>query len=517
MLYFSKWKLFSIVIICVVAMIVAAPNFLSDKFLYPWLPSQKLSLGLDLRGGSHLLLEMDFPSYIAEQYEITKDNFKKTLRQKKVNFQNLKVRDNKLFITAINQDGLKKIKTILKKEFEFLEIQEEGNDILLSFKEDFLITKKQKLVEQSIEIIRRRVDETGTREPIIQKQGDRNILLQVPGLYEPERLKNMLGQTAKLSFHLTEDGFAPESKILPPGYIKLPLEDVKSMQKPFIVLQKNPILTGDSLNDATTSYDDQNNPAVAFEFNNVGAKKFAGITTENAGKVLAIVLDNKIISAPVINEPITSGRGIIRGNFTIETANNLAVLLRAGALPTPLKIIEERTVGPSLGSDSIEAGKKAIIIGALAVMGFMLLIYGLFGLFANIALVVNVVVIVASLTMLQATLTLPGMAGIVLTMGMAVDANVLIFERIREEIRAGNAKHVAVDRGFKNAFATIMDSNLTTIFAAVLLYIFGSGAVKGFAVTLIIGISSSMFSSILITKYLMIKWLQVTKHKKAII
>ena len=373
-------------------------------------------------------------------------------------------------------------------------------------------------VQQSIEIVRRRVDETGTREPTIQRQGDDRILVQLPGLDDPERIKRLLGKTAKMTFHLIDNRNSVEAAKagrMPPGSRLLSSDDVDSNgQSRMYLIRKRIMVSGDTLIDSQPSTDGRTNePVVTFRFDTAGAKRFGLATSKNVGKLFAIVLDGKVISAPVIREPILGGSGQISGSFTFQSAQDLALLLRAGALPAPLTILEERSVGPGLGADSIAAGKIASILGMIAVLVFMAAAYGLFGFMADVALVVNMVLILGVLSFLQATLTLPGIAGIVLTIGMAVDANVLVFERIREEVRSGRTPISAVDTGYSRAFTTIMDANLTTLIAALLLYVFGSGPVRGFAVTLSIGIVTSMFTAIMLTRLLVVTWLRRTKPK----
>jgi protein-export membrane protein SecD len=369
-------------------------------------------------------------------------------------------------------------------------------------------------VAQSLEIVRRRIDEVGTREPTIQRQGQNRILVQVPGEKDPDSIKRLLGQTAKLTFHLVDMETSPEQALagnLPPGSVLLPSDDGDrtggAMQ---YVVRKRVEVSGESLVDAQPTYY-QNQPVVSFRFDSVGGRKFGNITRDHVGELLAIVLDDRVISAPRIDEPILGGSGIIRGSFTVQEANELAVLLRAGALPAPLEIVEERTVGPDLGADSIQAGKVAGVVAFIVVTAFMAIYYGFFGLIADVALVINLLLMVAALSVLQATLTLPGIAGIVLTMGMAVDSNVLIYERIREEARIGRTPIAAVDAGFREALRAIVDANLTTLIAAVLLYAFGSGPVRGFAVTLGIGIVTTMFTAITATRLMVATWLWRTR------
>ncbi|MBY0406647.1 MAG: protein translocase subunit SecD, partial [Rickettsiales bacterium] len=370
------------------------------------------------------------------------------------------------------------------------------------------------------EIVNRRVNETGTKEPIIQRQGDKRILLQVPGLNDPEHLKALLGRTAKMTFHLVDVNVAGsdlERGIVPAGTRVVSGDEKEADGGPVrkYAIQSRVEISGDMLVDAHPSYDDQTNePIVLFRLNNVGARRFGEVTAQNVGKPFAVVLDNKVITAPVIRSPILGGSGYISGGFDTEGANDLALLLRAGALPAPLKVIEERSVGPSLGADSIAAGTKASIIGIGLVVVFMVVFYGLFGIFADIAMIVNAFMTLALLSLFEATLTLPGIAGIVLTVGMAVDANVLIYERMREEVRGGKSPYAAVEDGFRLAFGTIFDSHITTLVASLILYEFGTGSVKGFAVTLAIGIICSLFTAVLVTRLMVVTWLQKTRPKK---
>jgi len=361
-------------------------------------------------------------------------------------------------------------------------------------------------VDRALEVIGRRINETGVREPIVQRQGADRILVQVPGLDNPEQLKDILGKTAKLTFRIVDVGADLNAAIngqVPLGDQLLPGKD----EGTFYVVSKRIMVSGDSLTGAQAAFD-EGRPVVSFNFDTAGARRFCDATTENTGQPMAIVLDDEVISAPRISHAICGGRGIITGSFTVAETNELSLLLRAGALPVPMAIVEERTVGPSLGADSIRAGEVAAVIGFAAVIIFMFGAYGLFGIFANVALLANIILILGAMSLLQATLTLPGIAGIVLTVGMAVDANVLIFERIREEVRNGRTPFNAVDTGFKRAMSTIIDSNLTTILAAGLLFGLGSGPVRGFGVTLAIGIVTSMFTAIMVTRLQAVLWLR---------
>lgn len=524
MLHFPRWKIILIVLTCLTGLLFALPNFLpenSQDSIPAWLPSKRVNLGLDLRGGSHLLLEVDFTAYLKEQLENLEDNIRQELRTNKLFYSGLHLKDkNAVAFTLRNPEQAGMVTDLLRKMSRDIAVDNTSGSFTVTYLEPYARELKNKVVEQSIEIIRRRIDESGTKEPSIQRQGENRILLQVPGLDNPEHLKQLLGKTAKMTFHLVDETASIEAALqgkLPLDAQLLTGEKGPNDQVQYYVIKKKAMLSGDLLTDAKTTFSDGGMPAVSFSFNNLGAKLFADITKQNVGHLFAIVLDNKVISAPVIREPILGGSGIISGNFTVQSANDLALLLRAGALPAPLTIVEERTVGPSLGADSIAAGKMATLIGVALVVIFMVLTYGLFGLFANLALIVNVIFILAVLSLLQATLTMPGIAGIVLTMGMAVDANVLIYERIREELRNGLSPFSATNHGFDRAFATILDSNLTTLAAALLLFIFGSGAVKGFAVTLSIGILSSMFSATILTRLMVSLWLQKKRPKHLVI
>jgi preprotein translocase subunit SecD len=485
-----------------------------------WLPREQINLGLDLQGGSHLLLEVDLSAVIEERLEALVDDVRSTLRAERIGYRGLGVRGDVVTFTLTDPASAARALEVLEEldqgslSRELVLEQVGDGRIELRLAQETADELRESAVTQSLEIVRRRIDEVGTREPTIQRQGEDRILVQVPGEKDPDSIKRLLGQTAKLTFHLVDLDTSVEQALsgnLPPGSMLLPSDEGNQPgPAPQYVVRKKVEVSGESLVDAQPTYY-QNQPVVSFRFDSVGGRKFGNITRDHVGELLAIVLDERVISAPRIDEPILGGSGIIRGNFTVQEANELAILLRAGALPAPLDIVEERTVGPDLGADSIEAGKWASVIGLILVVLSMALYYGLFGIFADIALIVNLVLIIAALSVLQATLTLPGIAGIVLTMGMAVDANVLIFERIREEARVGRSPMSAIDAGYREAMRTIIDANLTTLIAAVLLYAFGSGPVRGFAVTLGIGIITSMFTAITFTRLLMATWLRRTR------
>ena len=393
-----------------------------------------------------------------------------------------------------------------------VDIAENGGLITLTPSDAALAERIRQSVDQSIQIIERRVNELGLVEPTIQREGADRILVQVPGLQDPSRLKEILGKTAKLDFRMVDQSMSAEQAIATHPPADAEILDGEGGQK--YLIEKRVLVSGADLADAQPGFDQRNSePIVSFRFNSSGARKFAEATQQNVGKPFAIILDNKVISAPVIREPILGGSGQISGNFTVQQANDLAILLRAGALPAPLTVIEERTVGPGLGQDSINAGEHAAYVGAALVIFFMLVTYGLFGLFANIAVAVNVAMIFGVLSMLSATLTLPGIAGIVLTVGIAVDSNVLIYERIREEVRAGRSAINAIDAGFSRALATILDSNITTFIAAAVLFYIGTGPVRGFAVTLGVGILTSLFTAFTLTRLIVAYWVRMWRPR----
>ncbi|MDJ0951750.1 MAG: protein translocase subunit SecD [Alphaproteobacteria bacterium] len=524
MVHIARWQVILILVICVLGLAFAAPNFLPEtesEDLPGWVPHKQVNLGLDLQGGSHLLLEVEVQVVVREHMEALVDSTRRTLRPARIGFTGLGISGNTVQVTlrdpAQQDQARERLTNMLQQnfvtaaggamfgavptgpDFDF-EISDDGR-ITMTLTEQALVAKRSAAVEQSIEVIRRRIDEFGTREPTIQRQGVDRILVQLPGVRDPERVKQLLGKTAKLTFRFVDESAGPSN--VPPGSEVLTSED--GLQQ--YVVRKRVMVSGENLVDARPSFD-QGLPVVAFRFDAIGARRFGDATSKNVGRLFAIVLDNQVISAPVIRSAILGGSGIITGGFTVESANDLAVLLRAGALPAPLTVLEERTVGPGLGQDSIDAGKIASLIGVILVVVFMMLVYGLFGLLANIALVINLSLLLACLSAFQATLTLPGIAGIVLTIGMAVDANVLIFERIREEVRLGRTPISAVDTGYRRAMTTIIDSNLTTLIAALLLFGFGTGPIKGFAVTLSIGIATSMFTAIMVTRLMVVTWLR---------
>jgi len=504
-------------------MLFSLPNFLNEEQrdkLPGWMPHHRVSLGLDLQGGSYLLLEVDFNAFMHDQAVNLTDSIREALRAKKIGYQNLAATPDNKVKFSLRDATAGDVTPVLQAIGPDLQVTQQGQDVTVAFDDRMLIERKHQVLEQSLEIVERRVNETGTREPIITRQGDSRILLQVPGLDNPEHLKELLGRTAKMTFHLLNENVTAQDiaqGTVPPDTRLVP-EDVRGAppgtQPHMLPLYSAVALSGDLLVDARASYDSQSNqPDVTFRFNVAGAQKFADITSANVGHRFAVVLDDKVVTAPKINTPILGGSGIITGSFTPQEANDTAMLLRAGALPAPLKVVEERSVGPSLGSDSIAAGEKASMIAVVFVVVFMVAIYGLFGVFAVLAMLVNAFIILALMSLLEATLTLPGIAGIVLTMGMAVDTNVLVYERMREESRMGKNVYAAIENGFRFAFNTIIDAHVTTLSASLLLYYFGSGTVKGFGITLSIGIIASLFTALLVTRLMIVTWLQTRKPK----
>src|SRR5437588_1834376 len=521
MLYFANWKVLLICGICALGVLLSLPNLFTPAELArlpSWLPHKQVALGLDLRGGSYLLLEVDVAAAQRDRLNSIIDNVRNALRDANIGYTGLNVEGDAIVFTIREPDRIEAARQALRKIDPDLtvDIASDGSGTM-RFSTVASETRRRQAVEQSIEIIRRRIDETGTKEPTIQRQGQDRILVELPGVDNPEHVKALLGRTAKLTFQLVDTSVSVEDARrgrLPPADMILPAEEGRagSVGPPAYVVRKRVMVGGDTLVDAQPTFQN-NEPVVSFRFDAAGAKRFGDATRDNVGKPFAIVLDNKVISAPVIREPILGGSGIISGSFTVQSASDLALLLRAGALPAPIQILEERTVGAELGADSIHAGTVASIVGVALVIVFMVLFYGLFGVFADIALFFNLCLMMAALSLLGATLTLPGIAGIALTMGMAVDANVLIYERIKEELRSGRTVLSSLEAGFTRAFGTILDSHVTTLVAGILLYWLGSGPVKGFAVTLSIGVLTSLFSAILVTRLQIVTWLRRYKPR----
>ena len=517
MMYFSRAKTLSILGVCVLGVLLCLPNL----FVSPaaWLPWRQIHLGLDLRGGSYLLLEIDMRSVVRERLDSLADSARSTLLHDAIGYQNFAthqatdatapdqvtfhLRDPAQSAAALT--ALRALPAAAPAEFT---VADDGGQVSLTLSEAALRQRADGAIEQSIEIVRRRIDETGVADPQIARQGANRIVVQLPGVTNPERIKQLLGQTAKMTFHLVDESVPPTATAAPPGDTLLPMQASPGQKNAGQVVIRNTVaVDGANLTDARAGQDQQTGQwTVNFTFDSLGARRFAAITQQNVGHPFAIVLDNRVITAPVIQEAITGGQGRITGHFDAQSATDLAVLLRAGALPAPLSVIEERSVGPELGADSIRAGALSLVVGLILVVAFMGVFYGQFGWYANLALIVNLVLILAVLSLFQAVLTLPGMAGLLLTLGMAVDANILINERIREEVRHGRTPLGAMEHGFKRAFSTILDSNVTALLAHVMLFVFGTGPVRGFALTITIGIATTLFTVTVFTRLLMVRW-----------
>jgi preprotein translocase subunit SecD len=524
MLYFTRWKALAIILTAFVVCLCAVPNFFPESRVKTWpgWAQRRLVLGLDLQGGSYLLLEVDSNYIKKDKLDQVRDQVRSSLREAKIGYTGLAVRNDNVEVRISKdteaQNALTKLRELSQplggllgsSGQRSLEISDAGGGLIrLTVPQTAITDRIRQTIEQSIQIVERRVNELGTVEPLIQRQGTDRILVQVPGLQDPTQLKNILGKTAKMEFRMVDTTVPPDQA--QQGRVPPDSELLMSSNSPKVpyVIKKQILVSGGDLTDAQPGFDQRSGePIVSFKFNTTGSRKFADATTENVGQPFAIVLDNEVISAPVIREPIRQGQGQISGSFTVQQANDLAILLRAGALPAPLTIIEERTVGPGLGQDSIEKGELAAYVGSIMVIVFMLVTYRLFGVFANIAVAINVAMIFGVLSLLNATLTLPGIAGIVLTVGIAVDSNVLIYERIREELRGGRNAISAIDAGFKRALSTILDSNITTFIAAAVLFYIGTGPVRGFAVTLGIGIITTVFTAFTLTRLIVAGWVR---------
>ena len=512
MMYFSRLKIASILGVCILGVLLCLPNFIPAPAA--WVPWRQVRLGLDLRGGSYLLLEVDMAAVVKERLDSLADTARTVLRGK-VQFlaPTVQAPQSRVLVripnTAQQEDAARLLREAATANgaAEF-DVASTSGEISLSLSTTAMKDRASSAVLQSIEIIRRRIDETGVLDPQITRQGDSRIVVQLPGVEDPNRIKELIGRTARMTFRLLDET-ATNPAAPPPGVDFLVDEGQPGVRLP---VRRRVEVDGANLTDARPGQDTQRGLwVVNFTFDSVGARKFADISRANVGKRFAIVLDDKVISAPVINEAILSGRGQISGNFTARSAQDLSVLLRAGALPAPLTVIEERSVGPELGADSIRAGALALLVGFLLVIGYMGVFYGLFGWFANIALLANLFLQIAVLSLLEATLTLPGMAGILLTLGMAVDANILINERVREEVKNGRTPLNALETGFRRAYSTIIDSNATAFLAHVMLFVFGSGPVRGFAVTITVGIVTTLFTATLFARMLMVRWYVSTR------
>ena len=526
MLYFSRWKTISIWLVVLLGIIYSLPNILPASMLAnipSWGPSRPMTLGLDLQGGSHILLAVERDDLIDERLTSARDEIRTALRDAKIGYTGLSGSGRVVQVRIREANDVDKAKTALESLTQPLSTGVFGGTTITEFSFDepepgllrYTMTDEgldyrvSSAVTQSIEVVGRRVNELGTTEPIIQRQGNDRILVQVPGLQDPQRLKDILGQTAKLTFQMVDQTMSVQDALngRPPAGSSI-MYSPDDPPVPYLI-EDRVIVSGENLVDAQATFDQRTSePVVSFRFDAKGAARFGQATQQNVGRLFAIILDNQVISAPQIREPILGGTGQISGNFTAQSANDLAVLLRAGALPATLTVVEERTVGPSLGADSIAAGKVAAAIAAVLVLAFMVVAYGSLGIIANLALIANVALIIAILSVLGATLTLPGIAGIILTMGMAVDSNVIIYERVKEERREGRSLVQALDAGFSRALATVVDANVTTLIAAVILFYLGSGPIRGFAVTLAIGIITTVFTAFTFTRWLIALWLR---------
>lgn len=516
MFNYPKWKITLIGLITAAGLFFCVPNFLSKseqaKLPEWWKP---LTLGLDLQGGSQLLLQVDLKQVINDQMNALMEATRIALREKGIRYTGLSVEDGVMTVKITKDDQIDRAKELLRRiDKGSLEVVSEGNVLTIHFMEIAVNRMNSAAVEQSIEIVRRRIDQLGTREPSIMRQGADRIQVQLPGVENPNEVKKLLGKTAKMSFHFVDEkttlADARRGKISPDSRVVPGAEDSDAA---FYVIERKSIVGGEHLTDARADFQ-ENQPVVAFRFNSFGSKRFGAATRENVGRRLAIVLDGKVITAPEVKSAITGGNGIISGNFTIQSASDLALMLRAGALPAPLNVVEERIVGPGLGTDSIEAGRMACLIGMGLILIFVVATYGLFGLFADIALILNIIMLIGVMSGLGCTLTLPGIAGIALTMGMAVDANVLIYERMREEQALGRSVLNTVEAGFANAYSAIFDSNLTSFFAGIILIWLGNGPVRGFGVTMCLGLLTSVFTSVCVTRVLILAWIKYAKPKE---
>ncbi|WP_299906622.1 protein translocase subunit SecD [uncultured Paracoccus sp.] len=555
MLQIDRWKRILIIGLCVLGLAYAMPNLFYKRVethndaviaversggaataeqeaamaLWPnWLPSSLVNLGLDLRGGAHLLAEVQVDQVYKARMDGMWPDLRQALSDKRATIGSIRrvsSPDGTLAIEIENADQMQvaveaarslsvPVTTLTGAGQDDLTVTASGKTLTVQLSDAEKAVTDDRTIQQSLEIVRRRVDEVGTREPTIMRQGQDRILIQVPGIGSAAELKALIGTTAKLTFNpVIGTGTNPNAN---PGIgnVILPSQEQPGL---FYTLEETPVVTGEELTNAVPSTDQNGQPSVDFRFNPSGARKFGEYTTANIGQPFAIVLDNEVISAPVIRQAITAGSGQISGSMDFESANRLAVLLRAGALPAELTFLEERTIGPELGQDSIDAGRLASVVATIAVICYIVASYGLFGVFASIAVVVNVILILAVMSIMGATLTLPGIAGIVLTVGTAVDANVIIYERIREELRAGKRVVRAIDNGFKEAMSAIIDANVTTFIAALVMFFLGSGPVKGFAVTLTIGIVTSVFTAIYLTRLLIILWIDLRKPKELVL
>ncbi|GAV19121.1 preprotein translocase subunit SecD [Mariprofundus micogutta] len=505
---FPRWKIWLILTVLLVSLMGALPNMTTPPTWWPSALSNPMTLGLDLKGGIHLVLDVDVDKAVAHGVEEDIDSARQELRKAKIRYRSLSAEGNTLSIVIKETAEMDAAAKLLADALGSYDISPAAdNTFTLVLKESVADETRKFAVDQAIEVIRNRIDALGTTEPIIVKQGARRILVQIPGFEDSARAKDLIGRTAQLEFKLVDEKGSLDKALagqLPMGDIIMygpeQTRNGQTFRQPYL-LKKRTELSGNEISDARVSIDSRfNEYAVTLKFNSKGARKFDKLTAAHVGERFAIVLEGTVNSAPVIRERIAGGSAQITGSFSPEEAHDLAIILRAGALPAPVEVVEERSIGPSLGQDSIDQGMNSIIIGSILVLIFMAVYYRMFGLVANVALIFNMLLILAAMSIIGGTLTLPGIAGVVLTIGMAVDANVLIFERIREELRLGKTPLAAIDGGYDKALSTIVDANITTLIAAIVLFQFGSGPVKGFAVTLSVGILASMFTAIMVTR-----------------
>jgi len=523
MLALSRWKIVLVLGSVIFGLLFSLPNVLPDSVLAHWpgfLPHQRLNLGLDLQGGSSLLYEVDTDALAKERLNDLSEEASQELRNAQIVFQNLTVANGAVTLKVGDPSQTDAAATALAKVGG---TTTGGRDTVVTHDSagNFRITLTPTAAQQqvrnavitSIEIVRRRIDTLGTKEPDIRQQGADRIAIEAPGVSDPQKLKDVIGQTGKLTFQMVDASVQAQdaATVVPPD--DEVLRNTEDRGEPFIVVKKHVAVDGGMLTHAQQGYNQNNEPVIEFRFNGAGASRFGQVTTENVGQRFAIILDNKVISAPRIDTPIVGGQGEIHGSFTVESATDLANVLNSGALPAQLNVVEERTVGADLGADAVRAGVIGLSIGAALIFAFIILAYGLFGVFAALALIVNLLIMFGALSMTQATLTLPGIAGLILTMAVAVDANVLIYERMRDEANSGRAAMAAADHGYRRAMSSIFDANVTTMISALIMFSFGAGPVKGFAWTLSIGVVTSVFSAILVTQLLIGWWFRVTRAK----
>ena len=531
MLYFTRWKIIAIAVSVAIGIFLALPNVLPadmQKLLAAHTIARPMTLGLDLQGGSNVLLEIDRNDLINKLLEQLPSDIRNALRQARIAYKGINRSANGVTVRLSSEADMEKAREALNNlnppldqglfstgaSVRLYDISEQDLQITFTLSDKGIDYRIRRAIQQSLKIVEKRINALGTTEPTIQQQGSNRIIVQVPGVQDPDQVKRVVGETAKLTFQLVCDSQPTSATDRPPPDCKaLPLKDKQGQL--WVQTSSRATVDGQELTDAQQGFDSRTNePVVNFRFNQKGAREFGKLTAENVGKPFAIILDDVVVSDPRINEPILGGAGMISGNFTTQEANDLAIVLRSGALPAKLTVVEERSVGPSLGSDSIRAGFIASIVGVAGVLVFMVLVYVLFGVFANIALIVNLIYLIAIMSVFGFTLTLPGIAGIVLTLGMAVDSNVLVFERIREEWRHGRSALNAIETGFKQALATVFDVNITHMIAAAVLFGFGSGPIRGFAITLFIGVLTTLFTAFTLTRLIVAIWVRRVRPKE---